>query len=173
LLPDLKKIQESPLFFRLKRAVLRMKLHFFFIFSLLALRVHAQVPANDECSGGVALGDVPFCSDPAQFTNLGATTSNIDPQFNIPTCFINSSDRDVWFSFTMPASGTFTDVVISVWGDIGGNGTMNMPQVALYRGDCSFGGLAELACASAPLNVAEVKLEFLGHIQVVRGGVCT
>ena len=41
---------------------------------------------------------------------------------------------------------------------------MNMPQVALYRGDCSFGGLAELACASAPLNVAEVKLEFLGLI---------
>lgn len=141
-----------------------MKLHFFFIFSLFALQVSAQAPANDECSGAIALGDVPYCSSPAQFTNLGATTSNIDPQFNIPTCFINSSDRDVWFSFTMPASGSFTDVVISVWGDIGGNGTLNMPQVALYRGDCSFGGLAELACAAAALNVADVKLEFLGLI---------
>ena len=164
LLPNLKKIQESLLFFRLKRAVLRMKLNFFLIFLLFALPISAQAPANDECSGAIALGDVPYCSNPAQFTNLGATTSNIDPQFNIPTCFINSSDRDVWFSFTMPAAGTFNDVVISVLGDIGGNGTLNMPQVALYRGDCSFGGLAELACASAPLNEAEVKLEFLGLI---------
>lgn len=139
-----------------------MKSIFFFSLMLVSGYVCAQIPLNDDCSGAIDLGMVPFCSSPAQYTNVNATASNIDPQFNIPDCFNNAVERDVWFSFTMPADGSITDVAISVWGTAGNNGTLHMPEVALYRGDCSFGGLAELDCAAAPLNVDEVHLNFLG-----------
>jgi len=133
------------------------------IFSLCSLWVLAQAPANDDCSGLIDLGEVPYCSDPAQYTNVNATTSVIAvPTENIPACFNNEADRDVWFQFTLPADGSIVDVSISVFGNVFGNGTMQMPQVAIYRGDCVFGGLAELDCAAAPLNVNQVVLEQFG-----------
>lgn len=118
---------------------------------------------NDDCAGIVNLGTVPYCSNPAQYTNLNATTSVIDlPGANVPACFNNGAQRDVWFQFTLPANGSIVDIEISVLGNVGGNGTMKMPQVAIYRGDCEFGGLAELDCAAAPLNVNEVHLQQFG-----------
>ncbi|MBL7828557.1 MAG: gliding motility-associated C-terminal domain-containing protein [Saprospiraceae bacterium] len=133
-------------------------------FSAFALLLVAQSPVNDECNTAIDLGEVPFCSTPGQFTNVNATTSVIDPVLNVPSCFNNLADRDVWFKFTMPANGSITDVTISVWGNIGGNGTLQMPQVALYRGDCSIGGLAELDCAAAALNINEIQMDFLGLV---------
>ncbi len=118
----------------------------------------AQAPVNDDCSGIIDLGEVPYCSQAAQYTNVNATASNIDPNFNIPVCWNNLGDRDVWFQFNLPANGSITDITIDVWGNIVGNGTLKMPQLALYRGDCAFGGLSELACIAAPLNVNELHL---------------
>ncbi len=130
------------------------------IFSFFA---NAQAPTNDNCAGLVNLGTVPYCSSPAQYTNVNATTSVIDvPGANVPACFNNSADRDVWFQFTLPADGSIVDIEISVYGNVGGNGTMQMPQVAIYRGTCTFGELAELDCAAAPLNVNEVHLQQFG-----------
>ena len=140
-----------------------MKTFTTFFFSICSLWVFAQAPVNDDCSGLIDLGVVPFCSDPGQYTNVDATTSTIAiPAENIPACFNNEADRDVWFQFTLPADGSIVDVSIHVFGNINGNGTMQMPQVAIYRGDCVFGGLAELDCAAAPLNVNEVVLEQFG-----------
>jgi hypothetical protein len=95
----------------------------------LSLSVLAQAPVNDDCSGIIDLGEVPYCSQPGQFTNVNATTSNIDGSSNIPSCWNNLADRDVWFQFTLPADGSIIDVTIDLWGDIGGNGTMEMPQI--------------------------------------------
>jgi gliding motility-associated-like protein len=131
-----------------------------FVFSCLISL--AQNPLNDDCATLVDLGEVPYCSQPAQFTNVNATTSNIDPVSNVPACWNNPADRDVWFQFTLPADGSIVDISISVWGDIVGNGTLKMPQLAVYRGDCEFGGLAELDCIAAPLNVNEVHLDLFG-----------
>ncbi len=123
----------------------------------------AQAPVNDDCSGLINLGEVPYCSQPAQFTNLNATPSSIDiPMNNDPVCWGNPGDRDVWFQFSLPADGSITDISIDVWGNIAGNGTMKMPQLAIYRGDCAFGQLAELACISSPNNVNEIHLEVFG-----------
>lgn len=135
------------------------------LFSILlfALSAHGQAPVNDDCSGLIDLGEVPYCSSPAQYTNVNATPSVIDvPGANIPACFNNGVERDVWFKFTIPADGSLVDVEISVFGNVNGNGTMQMPQVAIYRGDCLFGELAELDCAAAPLNVNEVHLQQFG-----------
>lgn len=133
------------------------------LFCLITVAISAQAPVNDDCAGLIDLGEAPFCSDPAQYTNVNAGASIIDVgAANIPACFDNGVDRDVWFQFTVPADGSLVDVIINVYGNVNGNGTMQMPQVAIYRGDCQFGGLAELDCASAPLNVNEVSLAVLG-----------
>lgn len=140
-----------------------MKTFITFFFSICSLWIFAQAPVNDDCSGLIDLGEVPYCSDPGQYTNVNATTSVVAvPAENIPACFNNEADRDVWFQFTLPADGSIVDVAISVFGNMNGNGTLQMPQVAIYRGDCVFGGLAELDCAAAPLNVNEVVLEQFG-----------
>jgi gliding motility-associated-like protein len=123
---------------------------------------NAQAPINDDCAGIIDLGEVPYCSQVAQFTNVNATTSNIDPSSNVPSCWNNLGDRDVWFQFSLPVNGSIIDISIDVFGNIAGNGTLKMPQLAVYRGDCELGGLAELACVVAPLNVNEVHLNLFG-----------
>ncbi len=122
----------------------------------------AQAPINDNCAGIIDLGEVPYCSQPAQFTNLNATASIIDATANVPACWNNLGDRDVWFQFSLPANGSIVDVSIDVLGNIAGNGTLKLPQLAVYRGDCEFGGLAELSCVTAPINVNEVHLNLFG-----------
>jgi gliding motility-associated-like protein len=140
-----------------------MKLIFTILLTVFSLFfAAAQIPVNDDCSGIIDLGIIPFCSQPAQFTNLNATTSNIDATANVPSCWNNLADRDVWFQFSLPNDGSILDVSIQVLGDIDGNGTLKMPQLALYRGDCSFGGLAELLCVAAELNVNELQLDAFG-----------
>lgn len=140
-----------------------MKAIFILPFAVLScLFVAAQAPINDDCSGLIDLGVVPYCSGAAQYTNVNATTSIIDPGANVPACWNNLGDRDVWFQFTLPLDGSITDVSISVWGNVAGNGTLNMPQLAVYRGDCIVGGLAELSCIAAPLNVNELHLDLFG-----------
>jgi gliding motility-associated-like protein len=122
-------------------------------------KVFSQSLANDECSGSIDLGIVPYCSTPAQFSNLGATTSIIDLTDNVPSCWANLAERDVWFKFKTPTDGSVTDLTIDVWGNVSGNGTLKLPQLAVYRGSCSIGGLAELACAAAPANSNELHLD--------------
>ncbi|GAB4496777.1 MAG: hypothetical protein OHK0019_29100 [Saprospiraceae bacterium] len=141
-----------------------MKALFTLFFTLFfAIYSYAQIPVNDDCAGLIDLGVVPYCSSVAQYTNVNATASVVDvPAANIPACFNSGVERDVWFKFTVPADGSIVDVEISVFGDVNGNGTMKMPQVAIYRGDCAFGELAELDCAAAPLNVNEVHLQQFG-----------
>lgn len=140
-----------------------MKLIFSILLSSLSFQyLFAQAPLNDDCSGIIDLGEVPYCSLPEQFSNVNATTSLIDPTSNVPSCWNNLGDRDVWFQFSLPADGSITDIQIQVLGDIAGNGTLQMPQLAIYRGDCVLGGLAELACIAAPLNVNELQLDIFG-----------
>lgn len=150
------------LFFALISTVSCMKAFFTFCFLLTTLTVFSQAPVNDECSGIIDLGEVPYCSTPAQYTNVSATASNIDPLANVPDCFNNNAERDVWFQFNMPADGSIVDATISVYGNVDGNGTLQMPEVAIYRGECSFGNLAELNCAAAELDINEVHLDLFG-----------
>ena len=92
------------------------------------LLASAQAPINDECTGIIDLGAIPYCSQVAQFTNVNATTSNIDPTFNVPGCWNNPGDRDVWFQFSLPANGSIVDISIDIYGNIAGSGTLKMPQ---------------------------------------------
>lgn len=98
-------------------------------------------PANDECFNPIVLKDVTeWCSEPGEFSNVGATASN----YGLPNCFTNVSN-DVWFAFTAEA----TDVVITIAGKTSQNpgGTLQFPEAALYNGFCG-GALGELECAT-------------------------
>jgi gliding motility-associated-like protein len=118
-------------------------------------------PQNDDCSGLIDLGVAPACPEGVFFTNIGATASDIGSG-NIPGCFNGGGvQRDVWFSFI--SSDTIFDYTITVTGAADGmSPAMVNPQVAIYRGDCAFNSLAELACASAELGTSEVKLNISG-----------
>jgi gliding motility-associated-like protein len=118
---------------------------------------HAQVPAIDDCAGLIDLGPAPVC--PATiFSNENATATNIGNDNN-PTCFNSGvAQRDVWFAFTCP--DTLFDFRITLTG-VGSNSIQN-PEFAVYRGDCTFDGLAELLCAKAEIGENALFLDIVG-----------
>lgn len=117
----------------------------------------AQIPLNDDCSGLLDLGPAPFC-EATIFSNENATATNIGNDNN-PTCFNSGvAQRDVWFAFTCP--DTLFDFRITLTG-VGSNSIVN-PEFAVYRGDCSFDGLAELLCAKATVGENALFLDVTG-----------
>jgi SprB repeat/CHU_C Type IX secretion signal domain len=122
-------------------------------------------PANNECSGAIRIANVrSFCSRNAEYTNTGATASNLSPA----SCF-GATQRDVWFTFVAVA----TDVTITVRGATaqGRGGTLVNPQVAVYLGDdCN--SLSPLGCQSAVPRANIVELYqgglFIGSTYTIR-----
>lgn len=100
-------------------------------------------PAYDNCSTAFVLNDVAdYCSEIAEFTNIGATDSDTP----LPSCFpnVNEEDADVWFTFVAEAN----TVNISVIGEtqINGGGSLDNPQFTLYSGICD--DLIEEMCSN-------------------------
>ncbi len=117
----------------------------------------AQTPANDDCTGLIDLGPAPFCNTTV-FSNENATATNIGNDNN-PTCFNSGvAQRDVWFAFTCP--DTLFDFRITLTG-VGSNSIVN-PEFAIYRGECTFDGLAELLCAKADIGENALFLDVTG-----------
>ena len=122
------------------------------ILFLLTLGFLQAQPVNDNCDNAILLDNVTsFCSEIGEFTNLDATDSG----YGIASCW-GASSTDVWFVFTAFA----TDVVITVIGETFGSpgGTLELPQVALYRGVCG-GTINELRCGRdlALSNIIEIN----------------
>ena len=139
---------------------MKFSLLFFVLFAFSGLLI-AQTPVNDDCNGLINLGVVPTCPTDV-FTNVNATNSNIGFGNN-PPCFNGgTAQRDVWFSFT--TSDDIVNLTISITGSSDGpNGTpLTNPQIAVYRGDCTFDGLAEISCISTPNGSNQVVLDILG-----------
>ncbi len=134
---------------------------------ICAFQSFAQ-PVNDDCDGLIDLGVAPYCPDITISGNETEIYNNIDATPSVvgdddPSCFNGGLvNRDVWFSFT--TTDTILDYTITVMGVEDNNGTPAMlnPQVAIYRGSCEFGQLAELFCASANLGESMVELDAVG-----------
>ncbi len=83
-------------------------------------------PANDECTGAIALTPgVDFAANPLTTTNTGATTDAL-----VPSCQANFASN-VWYSVVVPASGSIT---IETQANGGG---MTDSVVTAYSGSCS------------------------------------
>lgn len=133
------------------------KLSTFVVLFITCGALFAQTPSNDDCSGLIDLGPAPFC-ETTVFSNENATATNIGNDNN-PTCFNSGvAQRDVWFAFTCP--DTLFDFRITVTG-VGANSIVN-PEFAIYRGDCTFDGLAELLCAKADIGENVLFLDVAG-----------
>ncbi|MBK7408401.1 MAG: choice-of-anchor L domain-containing protein [Saprospirales bacterium] len=135
------------------------------LFLFISIAVFAQAPVNDDCPGIIDLGIAPWCDTTVFYTNFDATPTNVgnDNIPNINNCSgLGEMDHDVWFSFI--ASDTIADYLITVTGVTDGMGSvaMNMPQIAIYRGDCEFDGMEILDCRAAPINENVVELELSG-----------
>ncbi len=137
-----------------------MKRFYFFAFLLFSTMLATAQPVNDDCDGIIDLGIPPTCPEDMIYSNVDATPSDIGFG-NIPDCFNGGTvQNDVWFMFT--TSDTIFDYTIYLEGaDDNGNSIMN-PQIALYRGDCTFDGLSEIACISADQGETYLELDVLG-----------
>lgn len=130
---------------------------FFFSFS----NIYAQ-PSNDDCLGIVDLGTAPFGTcPPTEYTNVNATASSVftTATDNIPSCW-SSVDRDVWFKFDVPTSGSFVDFIVTV--ESGGSSPIGTIKAALYRGECSLDNLAELDCKVSGAGETSVQFDASG-----------
>ncbi|MCB0652873.1 MAG: choice-of-anchor L domain-containing protein [Saprospiraceae bacterium] len=135
------------------------RLYFLFFLLYSAILATAQ-PVNDNCDGIIDLGVPPTCPNDMIYNNVNATASNIGFG-NIPNCFNGGTvQNDVWFMFT--TSDTIFDYTIYLEGATDNGNSILNPQIALYRGDCTFDGLSEIACISAGLNETYLELDVLG-----------
>lgn len=140
-----------------------MKIFTTYLFLFFSVLLAAQ-PVYDDCNTAFDLGDAPICLDDV-FTNVDATESTIssNPSDNIPSCWSGVA-HDVWFQFTPPIDGSHLDFEITVAGVTDGpnNQSIIQPEIAIYRGDCSLDGLAELTCATSGTGQTALQLQVLG-----------
>jgi hypothetical protein len=104
----------------------------------LCLTTPPPAPVNDDCAGAITI-PVQFgatCVSQTSADNTNATSSIGVPA---PTC-ASYQGRDLWFSVTVPASGTLTvrTVVPTTGTDIGDTG------MSIYSGTCTT--LTQLGC---------------------------
>ncbi|NNT72944.1 T9SS type A sorting domain-containing protein [Flavobacterium sp. IMCC34852] len=94
----------------------------------------APAPANDECSGAIALtaGGV-FGDYDIDSSNIASTLSTQTPNPSCGNFNFTTSGKDVWYSVVVPASGTLTIETSTT--AVGGAGMDTVIQV--YSGDCN------------------------------------
>ncbi len=133
----------------------------FLLWAVLAVAISTSaqnLPYDDYlCDSLYQLGVAPACPTTV-FTNVGATNSDIGFD-NAPSCFNGGlATRDVWFSFV--CSDTLLDYRITLTGV--DPTPIENPQFAIYRGDCTFDGFAELLCAKAEIGENSLFLDVEG-----------
>jgi len=105
---------------------LRLRVCLIFFFSLFyILTSSAAVPVNDGITDASVIVNISsYCSNQAQFSNIGATNSNVRKAE-----FWQTQGKDIWYKFT----AINTDLRLSMIGQaIGNTNTMILPLAALY-----------------------------------------
>ncbi len=115
-------------------------------------------PTNDECTNAIPLTIADNCV-PQIFSNVDATQSNTG---DIPDCFNGGAiDRDVWFTFNVPTNGDIENIKVTV--EKVAENSIDLPQIALYRGSCEAGELSDVGlCTSAELLEDAIEIRALG-----------
>ncbi|MBO2012777.1 fibronectin type III domain-containing protein [Hymenobacter negativus] len=115
----------------------------------------ATGPTNDDCAGAIAVpvNTTGACTNTVSADNTLATAS---ASVAAPTCG-NYLGRDLWFSVTVPASGSVTvQTVVSATGsDVGDTG------MSMYSGTC--GALTDIGCNDDGAGNLKSLLSFTGR----------
>ncbi len=148
--------QNQPFKIHSQKKVHMKNCYFLLLLLCSTLKTLAQTPSNDDCAGITDLGKAPACPM-AIFSNKNSTASNIGLGSQ-PSCAPSLVIRDVWFKFTCPTD--ILDFRISATG--AGTGTISQPQLAVYRGDCSFDGLAQIACTNLVAGSFSATTDLVG-----------
>jgi hypothetical protein len=111
---------------------------------VIFVSVHAQAPVNDEPCGAIdvpVLAAEPILADCVSSTVYSYSNATLTPAIPNPTCGANSysSIRDVWYKFTVPASGSF--VIRTRLNSINLDYTM-----AIYTATACGGTFTEISC---------------------------
>ena len=88
-----------------------------------------KVAGADECAGAVVLPVGAVCTFSGDYNNASATKST--GMVNPGCLFTTGTPKDIWFSFTMPSSGSVT-----VQTQAGGAPAMSDGTIAYYTGNC-------------------------------------
>ena len=88
-------------------------------------------PANDNCSGAIALGSVSSTTTTVG-SNLCASVDQTSPD-----CFYYANN--VWYTFTVPSGGGSYSITVNT-------STLDEPDIAVFSGSC--GSFTELTCNS-------------------------
>jgi len=103
----------------------RMKHNITFLLVFVSSMMFGQV-LNDDCQFATFISDIDgYCSEPAEFSNVGATA---DPQFP-DVCFLNYQNG-VWFSFVPQEPA----INVKAFGSGIGTNTLGFPRMALFAG---------------------------------------
>ncbi len=123
------------------------------------IAANAQL-ANDDCSGAIQLENLTnWCSAAGAFDNTAATTSIQ----SAPRCF-SENGSDIWFEFLAPATNANIRVlgdVVDIYGVTAfSKGTLKLPALALYSGNCDDLNLVDCAQDDGD-HIAEIFAEDL------------
>lgn len=121
--------------------------------AVLATAAVAQ-PSNDTCATAISLGTLPANGSPvssAQLSGLNLLASGVESTFN---CGGSTPSRSVWFSFTTPATGSYTisscdltnfDSVLQVYDGNGGCGALTPVSGSCIDQGCPSGNASALS----------------------------
>jgi hypothetical protein len=122
------------------------------ICNLRIVSVLAQAPANDNCSGAVALtvNADNLCAVTLTGTTVGATESQVG-------CNFTSADDDVWYKFTATASSHKIQVASN-------SGSLQNPVFEVFSGGC--GSLSSLGCVNNQSFTYDTERTILKNLSV-------
>ena len=108
------------------------KLLLLLLFVISFMKIYAQAPANDNCSGAIELtvNANNLCGTSTEGTTIGATQSQAGCNFSV-------ADDDVWYKFTATAI-THKISATAI--------TMSDPVLEVFSGSC--GSLISLVCVN-------------------------
>ncbi len=142
---------------------LKKHLYIFTCFAVLisSKNAMAQAPTNDNCAGAfpLTISALGGACPTTIYTNANATDATGNANSPNPNCFNGLKGfKDVWFTFTTPATGG-QNFYVDIQG-VNAADSIKNPQAALYIGDCTV-GLSEDYCQTqfAGVNGRSLRLE--------------
>jgi hypothetical protein len=126
------------LYLLIMKKKLQVLLSIIYIQLVFSSVIFAQAPANDDCSGAIAVTPTAFGSSCTSV--IAATTLNATASSPLPSCGASVADDDIWYSFTAGSSAAIIRVSNGLQIP---SGTANI-AIEVYSGSC--GSLSSVFC---------------------------